>query len=144
MRAETSSMKDVFTCVHLSLAAEPGVMCAGRQSATEARDSMSGRRVSSTPSQAYDERPAVARGGSSPAMPAVPKPARRSARGNLDDVLSASAAPDAAGAHACSHRVAVVLRAEEAGHVHLKTLHLGHGLVHEATDPWQQRALLAW
>ena len=62
---------------------------------------MSGRRVSSTPSQAYDERPAVGRGGSSPPMQAAPKPARRSARGSLDDALSASSAPDAAGANTC-------------------------------------------
>ena len=58
---------------------------------------MSGRRVSSTPSQAYDERPAVARGGgTSPDMQAAPAPARRSARGSLDDAMSASAA-DASG-----------------------------------------------
>ena len=59
---------------------------------------MSGRRVSSTPSQAYDERPAVARGGSSPVMQAAPAPARRSVRANLDNALSASSAPDASGA----------------------------------------------
>ncbi len=62
---------------------------------------MSGRRVSSTPSQAYDERPAVA-GGSSPGMQAaaapMPAPARRSARVSLNDALTASSAADTAGA----------------------------------------------
>ncbi|CAL5219862.1 g1780 [Coccomyxa viridis] len=70
---------------------------AGRRSTTEARDSMSGRRVSSTPSQAYDERPAVAAGSSPAAMQAAPAPARRSARGSLNDALSASSAADTTG-----------------------------------------------
>ena len=64
---------------------------------------MSGRRVSSTPSQAYDERPAVA-GNSSPAMQAAPAPPRRSARGSLNDALSASSAADTSGAHICLER----------------------------------------
>ncbi len=79
------------------------VLCAGRRSTTEARDSMSGRRVSSTPSQAYDERPAVAAGSSPAAMQAAPAPARRSARGSLNDALSASSAADTTGARTCHH-----------------------------------------
>ena len=61
----------------------------------------SSRRASSTPSQAYDERPAVARGSyaaaaTEAAAAPVPAPAARAL--NMDRALAASPAPESAGA----------------------------------------------
>lgn len=63
------------------------------------RSTQDDRRVSGTPSQAYDERPAVARGSyfaDAPPEPVLSVPSRAV---NLDRALAASAPPDSAGDH---------------------------------------------